>query len=438
MATAAWRDLLADQPDVDTVVRHDGEITLLALLDALDQPESWLTLEGVCARDAQGKPAAAPLRRQVPNLDALPFPMRDRPHSRHVGHAFVPISGSRGCYADCAYCCINTWHRSSEGKRLRFRSTEDLAEEMALLHHKRDATIFCFHDDNFLLPRPKDSTRRFRSLREELDRRDVGKIGMVGKCRPDQLELDMLKEAREIGVFRLYLGIENGSEAGLRHLGRKHDLASCHRALDLFREAGIFACYNVLLFEPWTRFADLEQNLTFFKQATDFPSNFCRAEVYSGTRLQQDLGAAGRLRGGYMGYTYNIDDPRAELAFRLTATCFKARNFTTDGVANMSTGMGYEGAVLRYFFGETGGALADEVDALTVAINEDSVGHLERLIDFARDCDLEGEEEICDFAEELATQINLRDLELGGLQRSLRERIKSFGATHMTAEHGAA
>ena len=104
----------------------------------------------------------------------------------------------------------------------------------------------------------------------------------------------------------------------------------------------------------------------------------------------------------------------------------------------MSTGMGYEGAVLRYFFGETGGALADEVDALTVAINEDSVGHLERLIDFARDCDLEGEEEICDFAEELATQINLRDLELGGLQRSLRERIKSFGATHMTAEHGAA
>jgi len=427
VATAAWGELLRDQPDVDTVVRHDGELTLLALLEALDDPGTWTGLPGLCARDADGQPVAAPPRRQPDDLDALPFAVRDRPHARHVGHAFVPIVGSRGCYADCAYCCINTWHRSSEGKRLRFRSVEDLAEEMAALHHQRGAEIYCFHDDNFFLPRPRDTVRRLRELRDALDRRGVGRVGMVGKCRPDQLDGPMLAEALELGVFRLYLGIENGSEAGLRHLGRKHDLASCERALDLFREAGMFACYNILLFEPWTRFADLERNLEFMRGAADFPSNFCRAEVYSGTRLQQDLAAAGRLRGGYLGYTYTIDDPRAELAFRLTATCFKARNFTADGVANMSTGMGYEGAVLRFFHPGDGDELAGQVDALTREINLDTAGHLERLLRFARDCDLDDEEGICDFAEELATTVNLRDLDLGQRQRELRERIKGFG-----------
>ena len=428
-ATAAWRELLMDQPSVDTVVRHDGELTLLDLLEHLDLPGRWLELPGVCARGPDGQPGAAPPREQVADLDALPHPHRDRPHARHVGLGFAPLVGSRGCYADCAYCCINSWHRSSLGRRLRFRSPRDIAGEMAQLYHQRDARIFCFHDDNFLLPRPRDTVRRIGELRGELDRQGVGKVGMVGKCRPDQLEAGMLGEILEMGVFRLYLGIENGSEAGLRHLGRKHDLRSCLGALDLFREAGMFACYNVLLFEPWTRFDDLKQNLEFLEQATDFPSNFCRAEVYSGTRLQVDLEAARRLRGGYLGYSYLIDDARAELAFRLVATCFKARNFTADGVANMSTGMGYEGAVLRYFHAGDQRALqlAGEVDNLTVSINQDTVGHLGRLLEFARTCDLEDEEGICDFAEELATAVNLADLDLGGRQLKLRSEIRTFG-----------
>ena len=431
VATAAWQELLADQPAVDTVVRHDGELTLLALLEALEQPESWAALEGLCARGPDDEPTAAPPRKQVDDLDALPFPFRDRPHARHVGLGFAPIIGGRGCYADCAYCCINSWHRTSLGKRLRFRSPEDIAREMAGLYHERGARIFCFHDDNFLMPRPRDTVKRLAGMRTELDRQGVGQVGMVGKCRPDQLDEGMLREAVSLGVFRLYLGIENGSEAGLKHLGRLHDLASCLRSLDLFRKVGMFACYNMLLFEPWTRFADLKQNLAFLKQATDFPSNFCRAEVYSGTRLQRDLAAAKRLRGGYLGYSYVIEDARAELAFRLVATCFKARNFTSDGVANMSTGMGYEGAVLRTFYPDDTAALemAGEVDALTEGINLDTVEHLGRLLDFARTCDLDREERICDFAEDLATTINLADLDLGGRQRALRVRIKRFGQT---------
>ena len=47
---------------------------------------------------------------------------------------------------------------------------DDLASEMALLWHRAGgAAIFCFHDDNFLLPRPEATLARFRALRAALD-----------------------------------------------------------------------------------------------------------------------------------------------------------------------------------------------------------------------------------------------------------------------------
>ena len=427
VATPAWREVLDDLQHVDTIIRHDGEITLVELLSVLDQPARWRDVAGVCCRDDAGSPVRAEDRRQPDDLDALPFPLRDRPHMEHVGRKFAPIAGSRGCYGDCAYCCINSWHRASTGKRLRFRSTANLAEEMAQLYHQRGVRIFCFHDDNFFLPRPKNTIQRLESLREELDRRDVGFVGMVGKCRPDQVDGPMLQVARRCGIFRMYLGVENGSEAGLAHLNRLHDVESCRRALQLFREAGMFACFNILLFEPHTRFDDLWDNLEFLRGAADFPSNFCRAEVYSGSALQVQLAEQGRLRGGYLGYSYEIEDQRVELAFRLSAICFSVRNFSSDGVANTNTGMGYEGAVLRHFHGERGVALADEVDRLVLEVNRDTVSRLEALLTFARDCDPKDHDAACDFAEDLATKINYRDLELGACQDELRQRIKSFG-----------
>jgi len=49
---------------------------------------------------------------------------------------------------------------------------------------------------------------------------------------------------------RLYVGVENTSEGGSVHLNRRVDVEQVGRALDACRDAGIFTCYNLLLFEP--------------------------------------------------------------------------------------------------------------------------------------------------------------------------------------------
>lgn len=428
--TPAWHEILHWVPEVDTVIRHDGEQTLVALLEALHTPERWPAIPGVCCRDSSGQPVAAAPRRQVDDLDTLPFPLRVTPHQEHAGVRFAPLVGSRGCYGNCNYCCINSWHRTSDGKRFRLRSPENLAAEMAYLYHDRDVRIFCFHDDTFFMPRPRDSIRRLEQLHAALERQRVGHIGMVGKCRPDGLDAELLQVARSCGVFRLYVGIENGSEAGLVHLGRRHDRQSCIRALELLREQGIFACFNILLFEPECRFAELEETVELLERFVDFPFNFCRAEVYSGSRFEETLRAAGRLQGSFLGFSYVIGDQRAELAYRLMSVAFRGRNFSVNGVANVNTGMGYEAAVLRHFYGELGQPLAREVDTLVQEVNRDTVVRLRELLAFAARCDLDDSAAACDFAEELATTINFIDLELGTRQRELRQRIHRFGLQH--------
>jgi anaerobic magnesium-protoporphyrin IX monomethyl ester cyclase len=429
--TAAWSELLDYAPAVDTVVRHDGELTLVELCGALATPARWRGIPGVCARDDDGRPVAAPPRRQLDDLDQLPFPVRDRPHAVHAGVSFTTISGSRGCFANCNYCCINTWHRTAEGKRYRARSVANVADEMARLYHDRGVRVFCFHDDNFFLPKARQTSRRLADLQREVLARGIGRIAYVAKCRPDELDLPLLEEARAMGVVRLFVGVENGSAEALRNLNRLHDLATTRRALDALRRSGVYACYNVLLFEPDTKLEHIAENLEFLSANADFPFNFGRAEIYSGTRYERLLRAAGRLEGSFLGYTYRIADDRAEVLFRICAVAFSVRNFSAEALANHNGSLGYEAALLEHFFpGPEARALVARTRDLSERVNRDTLGHLRDAYEFVRDGDWRDARAAQEFTAGLATRVNLRNLELGAEVEALKAAIRGYGSQH--------
>jgi radical SAM superfamily enzyme YgiQ (UPF0313 family) len=423
--TAAWRELLASAPGLDTVVRHDGEVTLVELCRALATPARWLSVAGVCARDAAGVPRAAPPRRQIDDLDALPWPVRDGPPVRHVGLPFATISGSRGCYADCNFCCINSWHRGAVGRRYRRRSPGSVAAEMARLYRDRGVRVFCFHDDTFLLPRPEDSRRRLAALREDLARRDVGLVAVVAKCRPDQLDRALLEEARALGVVRFYVGVENGSPAGVQHLNRGHSVADSHRALELCAATGVFACYNLLPFEPDATLEDVAESFDFAARHIDVPFNFGRTEVYAGSNYERLLRAAGRLRGAFPSFGYVIADERAEMLFRILAVAFTVRNFASESLANLSSATGYEASVLSHFHPSRAATdLRARAAALTVEVNRDTLAQLRTACAFVREGGWRDPATAQDFAVDLATRTNLSGHALSTRIERLREAIR--------------
>ena len=70
----------------------------------------------------------------------------------------------------------------AHGKLLRLRSPENVAAEMAVLGRAvGGSAIFCFHDENFLLPRPADSLARVAAIKPLSRRGGHGARGFRGQ-----------------------------------------------------------------------------------------------------------------------------------------------------------------------------------------------------------------------------------------------------------------
>jgi methylmalonyl-CoA mutase cobalamin-binding subunit len=137
-ASMGYASILAGRYGVDSVVLYDGEETIVDLLAALAAERSLAEVAGIAFRNARGAVVRTAPRCLPQNLDALPIAQRYRPHTRHMRIPFVPVSGSRGCWASCSFCSITTVLRDARahgahGRLLRLRSPEDVAAEMAIL-----------------------------------------------------------------------------------------------------------------------------------------------------------------------------------------------------------------------------------------------------------------------------------------------------------------
>lgn len=399
--TLAWREALLPIHGVDSVVLHDGEETLVDLLGALDRGAPLGDVPGLALRADDGAPFRTGSRRLLDDLDSVPFPVRYRRHNQHMGVPFIPIIGGRGCWGKCSYCSIIAFYddaiESGGGRAVRLRSPANVAAEMALLLDGAGGRgIFCFHDDNFVFPGEKFSIKRIRAIREALDTYGVGRIAMIGKARPDCVTPALAKELAELGVIRLYIGVENGSEAGGDHLQRGTQQTHVRGALKACREAGIFVCYNLLVFEPEATIDDVRENVRFIVDHADHPVNFCRAEPYFGTALHVQLSAEQDLGGSYLGFNYRIADTRTELLFRICSSAFRERNFAPSGVANRYMGLGYAANVIRRFHDTDGNTevIVRRARDLTRLISLDTAQFLERAIALAERVALDDRETI--------------------------------------------
>lgn len=370
--------LLRDVPAIDSVAIGEGERILCELAAAGCDPRA---VRGMVYRRGAAivRNEAAP---NPPALDDLPWPPRKQPLDSYLGIPITNMLASRGCSHACAFCSIAAWHRMCGGPRLRLRSVEHVADEMAALY-ARGARIFNFHDDNFFLDDADAMLARAVALRDALERRGVRHIAFAAKCRPDTMDERVLRVLVSAGLFRLFLGIEAGTDESLHRLGRGQTFRDNERALRIVNELDIHTCFNLLLLNPDSTLEDVEANVAFLRDHPRNPMNFCRTEVYAGTPLHRRLEKQGRLLGDYWGWDYVIADPRAQAAFEVITPAFRTRNYGADCLHHLVMAVDYEHQLLSHFFGSTG-ALRRAVKAFIVEANLDTCRHLQAIIDAVR------------------------------------------------------
>jgi anaerobic magnesium-protoporphyrin IX monomethyl ester cyclase len=117
-------------------VHHEGELTLVELLDKITQNSSqieYADIEGIAYRKPDGEVQVNPRRPYILDLDCLPHPARDMIDMEnylmywreHNGYASLTINLARGCPYNCQWC-----QDSVHGPDFRIRSPQNVAAEV--------------------------------------------------------------------------------------------------------------------------------------------------------------------------------------------------------------------------------------------------------------------------------------------------------------------
>src|SRR5580700_7788018 len=223
-ASCAAQPLLEHHPELDIIVIHEGEQTLVEIVAATANLKDDLPkITGIAYRE-DDQVRFTPQRRTLDDLDTLPFPERQGRIHTIAGVPTSFLMGSRGCYENCAYCCITTLHNLAPGKKFRQRSVELIADEMAELYRERGTRQFVFHDDNFLVPSVAHNQARIEGFDKAFKSRSMEDIALLIKCRPADANRDVLSRLKEIGLVRIFMGIESATEFLLQGLRLKTEL----------------------------------------------------------------------------------------------------------------------------------------------------------------------------------------------------------------------
>ena len=193
----------------DIVVRGEGEVTLVELIDALDENRSLDEVQGISYRK-DGIVHHTPDRPLIKDLDEVPFPAyhllgtieRYQPLNRRYVFSFV---ASRGCPYKCIFCSANKLWRYQ-----RRRSPGNILEEIKWITNTFDVGFIRFEDDDLTANR-EWALELFALLKDET-------IPFDCLTRVDRVDHELLKAMRDAGCQGIYHGIESASPRLLKLL----------------------------------------------------------------------------------------------------------------------------------------------------------------------------------------------------------------------------
>ena len=347
-----YKDLLTTIPELDSIVLFEGEYSFLELVQTIYTGKEWKHIEGI-AYSEKGTHKANPLRPLEEDLDRFPIPVR-RPLREYVlGKKYATLLAGRGCFYHCSFCSIREFYSRPPGPIKRMRHPEMVVKEMELLYKQLNASVFMFQDDDFPVAGNRGNEWLTRFC-EELAKKGLNeKILWKINCRPDEVETDRFKLMKNSGLFLVYLGIESGTDDGLRLMNKKMKAETSLKTATMLKELDIQYDFGFMLFDPSSAYQSILDNLDFLENLCSdgsSPITFCKMLPYAETQIERQLKKMGRLKGKFGFMNYEFYDLSLNHFYDFTKDCF--RDWITDheGLLNIARWARYYSLVYQKYF----------------------------------------------------------------------------------------
>jgi radical SAM superfamily enzyme YgiQ (UPF0313 family) len=339
-----YGEVLRRIPGADSIVRFEGEATLVELLDRLASGREWRDILGIAYRRGEDVVSNS-LRPAIEDLDTLPYPVRTDIDYRRRDLATASLLASRGCPWNCSFCSIRPFYEAQGGQLRRLRSPRAVADEMQQIHFEQGARVFLFQDDDFLATgnRARDWAT---ALADEILRAGLGgRVAFKISCRSDEVRAPIMKTLAEAGLTHVYMGVESGDSDGLRHMNKMLKPQQHLIAGDILRRLNLSFDFGFMLLEPYSTLESTVANVDFLDTFVGdgwSVANFCRTLPYAGTPLKQQLEAEGRLKGNAFEPDYDFLDPRLDKFYDWLLITFRHRNFSNSGLCHILRALVFE------------------------------------------------------------------------------------------------
>jgi radical SAM superfamily enzyme YgiQ (UPF0313 family) len=278
----------AQLPDVDCVVRGEGEYAFEAVLKALGRGDSVDGIPGVITRKSvsEGRPVEA--IHHIHNLDALKRPARHLLNpslyssplasERHV----TTMMSSRGCPGKCIFC-----DRPQMGRVLRKRSAESVVAEMTYCVRELGIGEILFYDDTFNIDKAR--------VLEICER--IGATGLRVRwgirARVDCMNTEVIRHLRKAGCNRISYGVETGSQRLQKLIRKNLDFDQVREVFALTQREGIETLGYFMIGLPTEKKEDVDKTVALMLSLPMDYSHIAIFTPYPGTAIYNEALAKG-------------------------------------------------------------------------------------------------------------------------------------------------
>ncbi|MFH1420528.1 MAG: radical SAM protein [Candidatus Aenigmatarchaeota archaeon] len=264
--------------DVDFVVAGEGEETFLELVQAIESRKRFSEIKGIGYKKGR-QLIINPRRPLIENLDTLPLPARHLIINKEnfIPDAFGGIFSSRGCPFNCIYCSSHTiW-----GRHVRFRSVDNVIEEMKNVLENYKAKHFFFVDDSFSLRRDRVLEMCDKMIQLQKNR------SFTWHCqtRVDLLNEELAAKMKQARCNCVLIGIETGYEEGLKKIKKSITLDQVRNASSILKKYKIPVNTFFMIGFPWETMEEINASISFMKEIDPDDASYAIVTPQPGTEL---------------------------------------------------------------------------------------------------------------------------------------------------------
>lgn len=329
-ATFNAENVLKRISEIDFISAGEGEISFVQLLNALENGDSVDDIKGIWySRD--GKFHCNGMAEVVCDLDKLPYPLREKIDRRN---RITNISASRGCYGNCSFCSTKAFYQNEHNLKIRIRNPISVVNEIEYMVKRDNAYHFFFTDDNFMVTEIL-SKGWIQTFVQEIKKRDIN-IVFNFDCRVNDVDKDLMKQLKSVGLIGVFLGVESCSPNTLKLYSKSTSNELNVKAVSILRRARIDYWIGNIMFHPLTTLEDITYDINYFNEihyclffnySNPIMSLAGKLKVYKGTAIYEDLIKRGYIQDDGLTSTYQFVDKKVSQFYDFIC---EAKNIVSD------------------------------------------------------------------------------------------------------------